>query len=59
MYWLVFYKLQSQVFTLLPPHDSSIYTALKASIIVCWVCQIVRVRPSSPRFVVLHLGLAP
>jgi hypothetical protein len=43
-YWLVFYKLQSKVFVLLPPDDDLIFTAFKAMIYVCWICQCVRVR---------------
>ncbi len=43
-YWLVFYKLQSKVFVLLPADDDVIFTAFKSMIYVLWVCQFVRVR---------------
>lgn len=44
-YWLLFYKLQDRVFTLLPADTDDVYDTLEAMLWVVWACHVVRVRP--------------
>lgn len=42
-YWLVFYKLQSKVFVLLPPSNNTIFKSFESMVYILWFCQLVRV----------------
>ena len=67
MYWVLFFKVQDAVFTLLPPDSTLVnttdYEVFDAMLIACWVGMLIRVSVSTlhspPLPFSLSLSLSP